>query len=37
VAATELADSISSAVGTDGVVGKCEQDKVRAGAVYFLG
>jgi hypothetical protein len=34
---SELADSISNAVGMADVAGKFEKDKVREGAVCFLG
>jgi hypothetical protein len=35
VAANKISGSISNVVGAAGVVGKCEQEKVR-GAKYFL-
>src|SRR5450631_615246 len=36
VAANKISGSISNAVGAVGVVGKCEQEKVRGGAKYFV-
>lgn len=36
VAASKIVGSISNVVGAVGVVGKCEQEKVRGGAKFFL-